>query len=102
MCARRQFDRTGKGGSMEVTTRLTPQPGPHPQRPHDGRASIVHLYGDYIPLTKTQRALEPQARLHGDLGHRAARDKEHEQAPEAQPVHAPSEADDTRRAYLAM
>ena len=66
--ARRQFDRTGKRGSMEVTTRLTPQPGPHPQRPHDGHASVVHLYGDHIPLAQTQGALEPQARLHGDLG----------------------------------
>src|SRR6267142_652675 len=32
--ARRQFDRTSKGGGMEVTTRLTPEPGSHLQRSH--------------------------------------------------------------------
>ena len=75
---------------MEVTTRLTPQPGPHPQRPHYGMPpALCTCTVTTFQLTQTQRALEPQARLHGDLGHRAAWDKENEQTPEDQPVHAP-------------
>src|SRR5262249_55983921 len=102
---RRQFYRTGKGGGMEVTPGFTPQPGTHAQRPQHSPTSVVYLDGNHIPFPQTQRPLEPQARLQSDLGSRVARNISKEQGentPGDQPVHAPSEADDTRRTYLAM